>query len=181
MDINTGVHHDFKTVNSDYGQDWFNTEAKNLSELGDNELKLKRLEKSLKGMRRLEKRKQTESEIIDEETKALNEKLKYNKNAIIAKKFPFKADEFKYPNENRPEPTNLYITNNDIYGSQKPNQLELPGIFIFLKLFYLFNLEKFFPMDCQFTKDFSFNMYKNNSLNTKVTRSKAHKNLDTVI
>lgn len=124
MEIKPGTHHDYKTVNSDYGQDWFNHDAKNLTELGENELKLKRLEKSLKGMRRLEKRNQMQDENIDED---LNEKLKYDKNAIIAKKFPFKADEFKYPNENRPEPTNLYNTNNDIYGSQKPNQLELPG------------------------------------------------------
>ena len=129
MEIGGHTHHDYKTINSDYGQDWFNNEAKTLTELGENELKLKRLEKSLKGMRRLEKRNQMENDIVDEETKNINEKLKYDKNAIIAKKFPFKADEFKYPNENRPEPTNLYNTNNDIYGSQKPNQLELPGIF----------------------------------------------------
>ena len=115
MEIGPGTHHDYKTINSDYGQDWFNMEAKNLTELGESELKLKRLEKSLKGMRRLEKRNQMENEkVVDEETKELNEKLKYDKNAIIAKKFPFKADEFRYPNENRPEPTNLYNTNNDI-------------------------------------------------------------------
>ena len=129
MEIGCKTHHDYKTINSDYGQDWFNKDAISLTELGETELKLKRLEKSLKGMRRLEKKNQMEQEKekIDEETKEINEKLKYDKNAIIAKKFPFKADEFKYPNENRPEPTNLYITNNDIYGSQKPNQLELPG------------------------------------------------------
>jgi len=119
-------HHKLKTVNSDYGQEWFTNEAKNFKELGDNELKLRYLEKSLKSMRRLEKRKEVETEQVDEE---LNEKLKYDKNAVIAKKFPFKADEFKYPNEDRKEPTSLYITYNDEYGSKKPNQLELPGNF----------------------------------------------------
>mgnify|MGYP006128750295 CR=1 FL=1 len=137
MEIGPGTHHDYKTISSDYGQEWFNREAKNLSELGDNDLKLKRLEKSLKGMRRLEKRNQEKENVIeDDATKELNEKLKYDKNAIVAKKFPFKADEFKYPNENRPEPTNLYNATNDIYGSQKPCQLELPGNYIVV--FFLF-------------------------------------------
>lgn len=187
MDL--GTHHKFKTVNSDYGQDWFNTEAKSFHELGENELKLKYLEKSLKSMRRLEKRKENATEEVDEE---LNEKLKYDKNAVIAKKFPFKAEEFKYPNEDKNEPNSLYITYNDEYGNKKPNQLELPGnkkviIFSFKisKFFFYFIqcyiLEKFYPINNSFTKDFNFNMYKNNSLNTKVTRSKAHKNLDTII
>lgn len=126
MDLNS--HHKLKTVNSDYGQEWFTNEAKSFKELGDNELKLRYLEKSIKSMRRLEKRKEVETEQVDEE---LNEKLKYDKNAVIAKKFPFKADEFKYPNEDRKEPTTLYITYNDEYGSKKPNQLELPGNFVF--------------------------------------------------
>lgn len=123
MDLNT--HHKYKTVNSDYGQEWFTNEAKSFKELGENDLKLKYLEKSLKSMRRLEKRKENATEEVDE----INEKLKYDKNAVIAKKFPFKADEFKYPNEDRKEPTSLYITYNDEYGSKKPNQLELPGKF----------------------------------------------------
>jgi len=123
MDQNS--HHKLKTVNSDYGQEWFTNEAKSFKELGDNELKLRFLEKSLKSIRRLEKRKQVETEQLYE---VLNEKLKYDKNAVIAKKFPFKADEFKYPMEDRKEPTSLYITYNDEYGSKRANQLELPGI-----------------------------------------------------
>jgi hypothetical protein len=121
MDFNS--HHKYKTVNSDYGQEWFTDCAKSFKELGENELKLKYLEKSLKSMRRLEKR----NENITGEVEDINEKLKYDKNAVIAKKFPFKADEFKYPNEDRKEPTSLYITYNDEYGNKKPNQLELPG------------------------------------------------------
>jgi len=126
MDLNT--HHKLKTVNSDYGQDWFTSEAKSFKELGENDLKLKYLEKSLKSMRRLEKRKENATEEVEDDD--INEKLKFDRNAVIAKKFPFKADEFKYPNEDRKEPTSLYVTYNDEYGSKKPNQVELPGIFI---------------------------------------------------
>ena len=124
------THHNFKTVNSDYGQEWMVNEAKSFKELGDNEIKLKYLEKSLKSKRRLEKRNENAVENVEDD---LNEKLKYDKNAVIAKKFPFKAEEFKYPNDGNKEPTTLYITSNDKYGNKKPNQLELPG-----KIFFLF-------------------------------------------
>lgn len=127
MDLNN--HHNFQTVNSDYGQEWYTNEAKSFKELGENELKLKYLEKSLKGIRRLEKRKENETAQVDNDD--LNEKLKYDKNAVVAKKFPFKADEFNYPNQDKQEPTSLYITYNSDYGSKRPNQLELPGNILF--------------------------------------------------
>ena len=152
-----------RTTNLDYGQDWLVEEAKTLQELGENEIRLRYLEKSLKSKRRLEMRK-NETALVDEET---NEKYKFDKNAIVGRKFPFTADEFKYPNDHNEKPKSLYIKYSDEIGSKKPNQLELP--------------EKFFPIDNTFTKNFSANMYKNNSLNTAASRSKVHSNLDSIV
>jgi len=61
-----------------------------------------------------------------EDTNA-NEKYKFDKNAIVFKKFPFGADQFKYPNDGKPKPESLYIQSSNIIGSKKPNDLELPG------------------------------------------------------
>ena len=73
-----------------------------------------------------------------------NEKYKYDKNAILSKPFPFKASEFKYPNDGQEKPKSLYITTNDTYGKIKPNDLELP--------------EKYFPRNTKFTTSNTFNI-----------------------
>ena len=101
------------------------------------------------------------------EVKTNNEKYKYDKNAIISKPFPFKASEFKYPNDGQEKPKSLYITTNDTYGKIKPNDLELP--------------EKYFPKNTSFTKQQTFLMYKNNSLNCASSFSKVHSSLDSVV
>jgi hypothetical protein len=147
-----------KSTYTDYGNDWLIEEPKSLKELGENELKLRYLEKSYKSKRRLEQRQQ-QSQVDD-----INEKYKFDKNAIIGKKFPFTADQFNYDIKEKPK--SLYIKYNDEYGSKKPNQLELP--------------EKFFPINNNFTKEFNGSMYHNNSLNTAQSRSKVHSNLDSV-
>lgn len=152
-----------KTNNYQYGQNWVSQEGNylNLKELGESAIKLHYLEKKLKSMRRLEKRKE-ELPAIDEE---LNEKYKYDKNAIVGKKFPFKAADFKYPNETDSKPKSLYIKYSEDYGKNKPNDLELP--------------EKYFPINNTFTKRFTAN-YKNNSLNTASSFSKVHSAFDSV-
>ena len=144
-----------KSTYTDYGQSWLVDDAKNLKELGENDLKIRYLEKSLKSLRRLEQNKNVTE--IDE----TNEKYKYDKNAIIGKKFPFTAEEFNYQNTEKPK--SLYIKYNDEYGSKSPNQLELP--------------EKYFPINNTFTKEFN-SMFKNNSLNTAPNKSKYHSSLD---
>ena len=96
-----------------------------------------------------------------------NEKYKYDKNAIISKPFPFKASEFKYPNDGQEKPKSLYITTNDTYGKIKPNDLELP--------------EKFFPKNTSFTREQTFLTYRNNSLNCASSFSKVHASLDSVV
>lgn len=115
-----------QTTGGDYGQDWINSEAKSLQQLGENEIKLRFLEKSLKSQRRLAQRQET-TDSIDE----LNEKYKYDKNAVVSKKFPCKVGEYKYPNDEKEIPKSLYIRYNDEYGSKKPNELEMPGKYLF--------------------------------------------------
>ncbi len=114
----------FTTTTFDYGQDWLVDDAKTLQELGENEIKLKYLEKSLKSKRRLEQRKTQQAAQVEED---VNEKYRFDKNAVVGRKFPFKADEFKYPNDGKDKPKSLYIKYNETYGSKKPNELELPG------------------------------------------------------
>jgi hypothetical protein len=167
----TNATQNLKTsIYSDYGQDWLVNDAKTLGELGDNALKLRYLEKSLKSKRRIEQRQDQKVLDVDEE---LNQKYKYDKNAVVGRKFPYKADEFKYPNDNNEKPKSLYVKYSNEYGSKKPNDLELPGM-------RFFNLDKFFPINNTFTNDFTY-MYKNNSLNTAENRSKVHSSLDSVI
>ena len=151
-----------KKLNStNYGQDFLcNKEHMTLRELGESAIRLHFLEKSLKSQRRLEKRK--EETKIDE---LVNEKYKYDKNAIVGRKFPFKAEDFKYPNDGVEKPKSLYIKFSSDYGKQKPNELELP--------------EKFFPIDNKFTNGFTYN-YKNNSLNCAPSYSKVHKAFDSI-
>ncbi len=151
-----------KTNNFNYGKTWIsNQEYVTLKELGESAIKLHYLEKSLKSKRRIDK-KSLENQNIDEE---INEKYKYDKNAIIGKKFPFKAEEFKYPNYNDEKQKSLYIKYSEEYGKHRPNNLELP--------------DKYFPIDNTFTKRFTTN-YKNNSLNTANSFSKVHKAFDSV-
>jgi hypothetical protein len=162
------------SVYSDYGQDWLVEEPKTFQELGENSLKLKYLEKSLKSIRRLEQRKnENENETIDEEDK---ERYKFDTNAIIAKKFPFKAEEFRYPNDNRKMPETVYVKYSDEYGSKKPNDMELPCNIINLFIF----VDKYHPINNEFSRGFTSN-YRNNSLNTAPSNSKVHSSLDSVV
>jgi hypothetical protein len=151
-----------KQTYTDYGQDWLIQDPKTLKELGENDLKLRYLEKSLKSKRRLEMKQQSTNEFEE-----VNEKYKFDKNAVVGKRFPFTADEFKYPNDTNEKPKSLYIKASEDYGAKKPNQLELP--------------DKFFPINTNFTNDFNHYMYRNSSLNTAPSRSKVHQNLDSVV
>jgi hypothetical protein len=147
--ISNNSINNFQTTTNDYGQTWLVNDAKTLQELGDNDIKLRYLEKSLKSQRRLQQREiakheqmmhiqnQQEDQDLEipqntHESRDVNEKYKFDKNAVVGRKFPFKADEFKYPNDGKEKPKSLYIKYNDEYGSKKPNDLELPG----KKLYY---------------------------------------------
>ena len=155
---NNAVYH---TTNEDYGKGWLVNDEKSFEELGKDEVKLEYLERCYKSMRR---REQMDKELTVDTN---NEKYKYDKNAIISKPFPFKASEFKYPNDGQEKPKSLYITTNDTYGKIKPNDLELP--------------EKYFPKNTTFTKGQGYIMYRNNSLNCASSFSKVHSSLDSVV
>jgi hypothetical protein len=126
FNANTSNSNFMKNTSLDYGQQWLVNEAKSLRELGDNDIKLRYLEKSLKSQRRILQR-NAQRLISNTEDVNVNEKYKFDKNAIVGRKFPFKAEEFKYPNDGKEKPKSLYIKYNDEYGSKKPNELELAG------------------------------------------------------
>ena len=152
----------YHSTYEDYGKGWLVNDEKTFEELGKDEVKLAYLKKYYKSMRRNQ---QTDQQPVEVQTN--NEKYKYDKNAIISKPFPFKASEFKYPNDGQEKPKSLYITTNDTYGKIKPNDLELP--------------EKYFPKNTSFTRGQGFLMYRNNSLNCASSFSKVHSSLDSVV
>lgn len=156
-----------KTTNFNYGQSWISPSNDNISlkELGDTAITLHHLQKSYKSKRKLESNKNHEENTDSHMESNVNEKYKYDKNAIIGKRFPFKAEDFKYKSKGEEKPTTLFIKYSEEYGKNKPNNLELP--------------EKYFPIDNTFTKRFTYN-YKNNSLNTTSSYSKVHKAFDSV-
>ena len=65
------------------------------------------------------------------------------------------------------KPKSLYITTNENYGKQKPNDLELP--------------DKWYPINTKFTRECGTLMYRNSSLNCSESRSKVHASLDSVV
>ena len=114
VSANVNPLNNFQTTNLDYGQNWLVNDAKTLQELGDNDIKLRYLEKSLKSQRRLQQRELSkQQEVAGQTDEMVNEKFKFDKNAVVAKKFPFKADDFRYPNDGKEQPKSLYIKYND--------------------------------------------------------------------
>ncbi len=111
------------SVYSDYGQDWLVKETRTLQELGENNMKLRYLEKSLKSKRRIEQR-NNQNQTVEEDA---NERYAIDKNAIISRPFPFKAEEFKYPNDDKEMPQTVYVKYSDEYGNKKPIDMELPS------------------------------------------------------
>ena len=93
-------------------------------------------------------------------------KLKYDKNAIIARKFPVQPGTMKYPKKGlNPESNPLYMTNytNNI-GRLVPSKMEIA--------------EKYYPINSHFTKEFVGGMYADEGLQTAKTISYIHKEFD---
>ena len=163
--IDNAIYH---TTYEDYGKGWLVNDEKSFEELGKDEVKLEYLEKCYKSRRRGEIQKmEAMMNPLSNNQNEVNEKYKYDKNAIIAKKFPFKASDFHYPNDGHEKPKSLYITTNENYGKQKPNDLELP--------------DKWYPINTKFTRECGTLMYRNSSLNCSESRSKVHASLDSVV
>ena len=158
----------YHTTYEDYGKGWLVDGQKTFEQLREDAIKLEYLEKCYKSRRRGEIQKmEAMMNPVSEHHHEVNEKYKYDKNAIIAKKFPFKASDFHYPNDGQEKPKSLYITTNENYGKQKPNDLELP--------------DKWYPINTKFTRECGTLMYRNSSLNCSESRSKVHASLDSVV
>ena len=118
------------SIYSDYGQDWLAEGDRTLQELGENSLNLRYLEKSLKSKRRLEQRNTSSTlgtenkEVIYGETEETN---KYDLNGGIVRKFPFKAEEFRYPHDSSQIAKTVYLKSSIEYGNMKPSEMELPS------------------------------------------------------
>jgi hypothetical protein len=118
------------SIYSDYGQDWLAEGERTLRELGENSLNLRYLEKSLKSKRRLEQRNTRSTmgtgneQAVEGETEQTN---KYDLNGGIVRKFPFKAEEFRYPNDSSQIAKTVYLKSSREYGNMKPNDMELPS------------------------------------------------------
>ena len=158
----------YHTTYEDYGKGWLVDGQKTFEQLREDAIKLEYLEKCYKSRRRGEIQKmEAMMNPLSNNQNEVNEKYKYDKNAIIAKKFPFKASDFHYPNDGHEKPKSLYITTNENYGKQKPNDLELP--------------DKWYPINTKFTRECGTLMYRNSSLNCSESRSKVHASLDSVV
>ena len=158
----------YHTTYEDYGKGWLVDGQKTFEQLREDAIKLEYLEKCYKSRRRGEIQKmEAMMNPSSNHHHEVNEKYKYDKNAIIAKKFPFKASDFHYPNDGHEKPKSLYITTNENYGKQKPNDLELP--------------DKWYPINTKFTRECGTLMYRNSSLNCSESRSKVHASLDSVV
>jgi hypothetical protein len=157
----------YHTTYEDYGKGWLVDGQKTFEQLREDAIKLEYLEKCYKSRRRGEIQKmEAMMNPLSNNQNEVNEKYKYDKNAIIAKKFPFKASDFHYPNDGQEKPKSLYITTNENYGKQKPNDLELP--------------DKWYPINTKFTRECGTLMYRNSSLNCSESRSKVHASFDSV-
>ena len=162
--LDNAIYH---TTYEDYGKGWLVDGQKTFEQLREDAIKLEYLEKCYKSRRRGEIQKmEAMMNPLSNNQNEVNEKYKYDKNAIIAKKFPFKASDFHYPNDGHEKPKSLYITTNENYGKQKPNDLELP--------------DKWYPINTKFTRECGTLMYRNSSLNCSESRSKVHASLDSV-
>ena len=87
-----------------------------------------------------------------------------NPQIFLAKKFPVKPEEYKYPEHGLNIGNPLYMTSNMDYGRLKPSGFEVP--------------EKFFPRDISFTNSYGGSNFMFNGLNTASTFSNVHKLLD---
>lgn len=87
------------------------------------------------------------------------EKYKFDRNVVVPKKFPYKAEDYKYPEHGLNTGNVLYRTSNKDYGSKLPSEIEIP--------------KSYYPRDCNYTKSYAGN-YHFNGLNTATTFSKVH-------
>lgn len=89
---------------------------------------------------------------------------KLDSNATVSKKFPFKPEQYKYPESALNIGNPLYMTANKDYGRLKPTEYEIHS--------------RWYPRSNNFTDSVPGGPYENNSLRTEITKSKVHDYLD---
>lgn len=159
----------YKSTASDIGQYWKVSDAKlppvgevpTMASIGQNEPEYRRTEKILKNQLVAAKWGQQDDEELDEITAA---KKKLDRNAIVAKKFPIKPGQYNIPEPGLKVGSPLYLTTYMDIGKLQPSEFEIQ--------------DRYHPLNNKFSNTFSGGPYKNTSLNTAVTISKVHNNLN---
>jgi len=161
----------YKTTAKDYGDPWKVTESKQpkvnevptYKEIGDKALEVRKANKLLKNHMVAMKYSQQDVEELDEISAA---KRKFDQNAIVAKKFPVKPENYKIPAHGLKIGNPLYMTTYMDVGRLKPSAYEIN--------------ERYHPLNNVFTKNFTGGNVRNTSLTTAKTFSKVHNAMDSV-
>jgi hypothetical protein len=163
----------YKTTNQDYNPKWMLTQDNTINDYTVptfDELLAKRkefykMESTLKNEYTNNARPQgNNTRSVSQLTEYDKLKQKIDRNAIVAKEFPFKPEEFKYPKPAINVGNELYMTTNMDYGRLAPSSYEINT--------------RWFPNNNTFTKELPGGPYKNDSLRTAVTRNRVNDYLD---
>jgi hypothetical protein len=162
----------YKTSNQEYNPVWQLTQDSTIKDytvpafddLLNKRQQFFKMEKTLKNeytnRANIEKKEEYESKLTEFDKM----KLKFDRNAVVAKDFPFKPEQYKYPKPSLNVGNELYMTANMDYGRLPPSNYEINT--------------RWFPNNNTFTKELPGGPYVNNSLRTAVTRNKVHDFLD---
>lgn len=160
-----------RTTYQDLGPSWLllNGQSQNIktadiptySQIGSQVPDFRKTTKLLKNQSVAERWKETQTETLDAISQ---EKRKLDQNAIKAKKFPVKAENFQYPEHGLDIGNPFYMTSYMVIGKLKPSSFEVA--------------ERYYPVNRNFTGQFGGGNYKFDGLNTSSAFSNVHKLLD---
>lgn len=162
----------YKTTTMDYNPKWHLTQDNTIrdytvptfDELLDKRQKFFKMEATLKNEFTGRGNKAAKDEFESKLTEYDRMKLKFDRNAVVAKDFPFKPDQFKQIKPAINVGNELYMTTNMDYGRLAPSAYEINT--------------RWFPNNNTFTRELPGGPYQNNSLKTAVHRNKVHDYLD---
>lgn len=97
-------------------------------------------------------------------TEADRIKRRLDANAVVSRPFPFKPEQYQYPQPALNVGNQLYMTSNMEYGRLKPTEYEIQT--------------RWHPNNNTFTSSQVGGPFENNSLKTAVTRSKVNDYFD---
>lgn len=158
----------YRTTNQEYSNYWYltndttteNYKVPTFEEINNRKREYEKLIKNMKN--------NALKDIPVEKNKHYSEedliKKKLDPNIILSKNFDIKAENMYYPDHALKIGNQLYMTSNMDYGRLKPTQFEINS--------------KYYPTNNKFTSQNKQGIYKNNGLNTTVTRSKVNDLID---